>query len=221
MRIALIQLGYDDAAPLAERTARAADLVRAQRGARPRGAARAVGARRVRLPRLGRARRARRRADRARRCQPPPATPGWCCTPGPSSSARPTASAAPRARTCGTPRWSSAPTAPCWRPTARSTGSASAQGEPSLMEAGDEVAVVDLPDGAGGTRARRAVHLLRPALPRALPRPARRRRHGVRHPRRRGRRPGSGTGPCWPGPARSRTSASSSPATRPAPTRAP
>ena len=32
MRIALIQLGYDDAASLPERTARAADLVRAQRG---------------------------------------------------------------------------------------------------------------------------------------------------------------------------------------------
>jgi len=32
MRIALIQLRYDDAAPLPERRARAADLVRAQRG---------------------------------------------------------------------------------------------------------------------------------------------------------------------------------------------
>ena len=75
-----------------------------------------------------------------------------------------------------------------------------AQGEPSLMEAGDEVAVVDLPDGAGGTVPRRAVHLLRPALPRALPRPARRRRHRVRHPRVVADGPGRALDAARPGP---------------------
>ena len=91
-------------------------------------------------------------------------------------------------------------------------------GEPQLMEAGEDVVVVDLPSGAGGIRARRAVHLLRPALPRALPAAARRGRRGV--PRAGGLAGGARarTGPCWAGPGPSRTSASSSPATPPAPT---
>ena len=73
-------------------------------------------------------------------------------------------------------------TAPCWRPTARSTGSGSAQGEPKLMEAGEQIVTIDLPDGAGGTVTGGPVHLLRPAVPRALPRAARRGGQGVRHP---------------------------------------
>ena len=52
-------------------------------------------------------------------------------------------------------------------------------GEPKLMDAGEDIVLVDLPGGQG---AGRAVHPLRPALPRALPPPARRRRDGLHHP---------------------------------------
>ena len=220
MRIALIQLGYDDAASVADRTARAADLVRAQRGHDL-----------VVLPELW--------------------APGGFDYRSWSERAEtvhgPTAQAmAAAARDAGVVLHAGSiverPAGGERGPEGKDLWNTSlvfaadgtllatyrkihrfgfARGEPSLMEAGDEVALVDLPDGAGGTRPRGPVHLLRPALPRALPRPARRGRHRVRRPRRRGRWPGSGTGPCWPAPARSRTSAWSWPATPPAPTRAP
>ena len=93
-------------------------------------------------------------------------------------------------------------------------------GEPPLMEAGEDSSLVDLPDGAGGTvrvGLSTCYDLRFPELYRA---PARRRRDGVRRPRRVADGAGARTGPCWPAPGPSRTSASSSPATPRAPTRA-
>ena len=53
-------------------------------------------------------------------------------------------------------------------------------GEPKLMDAGEEIVLVDLPAGrTAPRRSARAVDLLRPAVPRALPTPARRRRDGL------------------------------------------
>ena len=124
MRIALIQLGYDDAASVADRTARAADLVRAQRGHDL-----------VVLPELWAPGGFDYRSwsERAETVDGPTAQAmaaaardaGVVLHAGSIVERPAAASAARRARTCGTPRWCSPPTARCSRPTARSTGSAS------------------------------------------------------------------------------------------------
>jgi len=150
MRIALIQLGYDDAVPLPERTARAADLVRAQRGHDL-----------VVLPELWAPGGFDYRAwgERAEPVDGPTATAmsaaardaGVVLHAG-SIVERP---ADGERGAEGKDLWNTslvfgadgAPLA-TYRKIHRF---GFARGEPSLMEAGDEVAVVDLPDGAGGT----------------------------------------------------------------------
>jgi len=150
MRIALIQLGYDDAAALPERTARAADLVRAQRGHDL-----------VVLPELWAPGGFDYRAwgERAEPVDGPTAT-------AMSAAARDAGvvlhagsiveRAADGERGAeGKDLWNTSlvfgadgALLATYRKIHRF---GFAQGEPSLMEAGDEVAVVDLPDGAGGT----------------------------------------------------------------------
>ena len=150
MRIALIQLGYDDAASLPERTARAADLVRAQRGHDL-----------VVLPELWAPGGFDYRAwgERAEPVDGPTAT-------AMSAAARDAGvvlhagsiveRAADGERGAeGKDLWNTSlvfgadgALLATYRKIHRF---GFAQGEPSLMEAGDEVAVVDLPDGAGGT----------------------------------------------------------------------
>jgi len=150
MRIALIQLGYDDAAALPERIARAADLVRAQRGHDL-----------VVLPELWAPGGFDYRAwgERAEPVDGPTAT-------AMSAAARDAGvvlhagsiveRAADGERGAeGKDLWNTSlvfgadgALLATYRKIHRF---GFAQGEPSLMEAGDEVAVVDLPDGAGGT----------------------------------------------------------------------
>ena len=94
-------------------------------------------------------------------------------------------------------------------------------GEPKLMDAGEEIVLVELPDGSERYRDRRRCRPVTtcgsPSSTAASSTPAPR-CSSSRPP---GPRRGCGTGRCSPTPARSRTSASSSPATRPAPTPAP
>ena len=178
----MLQLGYGDDESVADRVDRVAALVRAQRGHdlvvlpelwAPGGFAYETWESRADTPsrrrrdghELGRPRRRRRR-----------------CTPARSSSARRTAVRARRARTSGTRRWSSPRTAALQATYRKIHRFGFGEGEPKLMEAGDEIVTTELPDGSGGTVTRGPVHLLRPALPRALPRAARRGRQGVRHP---------------------------------------
>ena len=150
MRIALIQLGYDDAASVAERTARAADLVRAQRGHDL-----------VVLPELWAPGGFDYRAwgERAEPVDGPTAT-------AMSAAARDAGVVLHAGSIVERPADGErgAEGKDLWN-TSLVFGADGgllatyrkihrfgfAQGEPSLMEAGDEVAVVDLPDGAGGT----------------------------------------------------------------------
>jgi predicted amidohydrolase len=150
VRITLIQLGYDDAAPVAERTARAADLVRAQRGCDL-----------VVLPELWAPGGFDYRAW-SERAEP---------VDGPTAKAMGAA-----ARDAGVtlhagsiverpPGGERGPEGKDLWNTSLVFGADGdllatyrkihrfgfAQGEPSLMEAGHELALVDLPDGAGGT----------------------------------------------------------------------
>ena len=150
MRIALIQLGYDDAVSVAERTARAADLVRAQRGHDL-----------VVLPELWAPGGFDYRAwgERAEPVDGPTAT-------AMSAAARDAGVVLHAGSIVERPADGErgAEGKDLWN-TSLVFGADGgllatyrkihrfgfAQGEPSLMEAGDEVAVVDLPDGAGGT----------------------------------------------------------------------
>ena len=86
-------------------------------------------------------------------------------------------------------------------------------GEPALLEAGDELVVTDPSTSPAGAPTVRLGHLLRPALPGAVPRPAGRRRAAGVVPAAWPARPGGRRGRCWAGPGRSRTSWSSSSAT--------
>ena len=164
---------------------RVADLVRAQRGSRPGRAARAVGARRLRLPRPGSARgqpvdgadrhgdgrgRPRRRGHAARRLD----------RRAPAGRAN----AARRARTSGTPRWSSRADGDLLATYRKIHRFGFGAGEPKLMEAGERASSWSTcPDGCRRRRCRAGLStcydLRFPELYRA---PARRRRDGVRHP---------------------------------------
>ena len=137
---------------------------------RPRRAARAVGAGRVRLRTWESARTAPRRRRRHGHGARPPATPASCCTPARSSRRSSDGEYGPGGQgplehLAGLRRR----TAASRRPTARSTGSASARA--SRAHGGRRA---DRHDRAAGRvrrhRDRGPVHLLRPALPRALPR---------------------------------------------------
>ena len=216
MRIALIQLGYDDAASVADRTARAAALVRAQRGHDL-----------VVLPELWAPGGFDYRAwsERAETVDGPTAQAmaaaardagvvlhaGLDRRAPARRRARP-GGQGPVEHLAGLRRR----TARCSRRTARSTGSASAQGEPSLMEAGER-ARRGRPAGRGRRHGARAglstcYDLRFPELYRAqLDAGADR----VRRPRRVADGPGRALDPARPAPARSRTSASSWPATPP------
>jgi predicted amidohydrolase len=149
MRIALIQLGYDDAASVADRTARAADLVRAQRGHDL-----------VVLPELWAPGGFDYRSwsERAETVHGPTAQAmaaaardaGVVLHAG-SIVERPPSERGPEGKDLWNTSLVFAADGTLLATYRKIHRFGFARGEPSLMEAGGALALVDLPDGAGGT----------------------------------------------------------------------